>query len=76
MHIKKHSYIILKYLSNYDTNALIRRDQVYTQLNISEVNFNKTIAVCFAFGFTHGSKPYIGITAKGRLYLEELEKNL
>jgi len=76
MRIKKNSYIILKYLSHYDDNALVKNDEVYTQINISEDSFAKAAAICSAFGFTDGSKTHIGITAKGRLYLQELEENL
>ena len=76
MRIKKHSYIILKYLSQYDNKALVRNEEVYTQINISEHNFSKASEICFAFGFTEGSRTHIGITEKGRVYLKEFEENL
>ena len=76
MSIKENGYKILKYLSHYDNNALIRNDEVYTQTEISEHDFDNAAAICFAFKYVDGGKTHIGITAKGRLYLETLEEDL
>ena len=76
MSIKYNGYKILKYLSQYDNDALIRNEEVFTEIKISEQDFNNTAAICFAFKYTDGGKTQIGITPKGRLYLEELEESL
>ena len=75
MSIKENGFKILKYLSQYDNYALVRNDEVYTQIKISEHDFNNAAAICFAFKYADGGKTHIGITPKGRLYLEDLEED-